>query len=115
MASSRSRAVLDVLPVRLCSVRSLDFAKKAISGAQQDAGIASLAAEQDLQLTYLAVKALARPYRCPNNRELSEKLAGALRLNALDQISGTAHSVTAAALALRDLGDSLLVSVPISP
>jgi len=36
--------VLGVLPVRLRSVRSLDFTKKAISFAQNDMGVASLAA-----------------------------------------------------------------------
>jgi len=45
LASPQSRAVLGVLPVRLRSVRSLGFAKTPISCAQNDMGVASLAAE----------------------------------------------------------------------
>jgi hypothetical protein len=44
LASSRSRSVLGVHTVRLCSVRSLDFAKMAISYAQISTGFATLAA-----------------------------------------------------------------------
>jgi hypothetical protein len=44
LASSRSCSVLAVHTVRLRSVRSLDFAKRPISGAQNNMGFASLAA-----------------------------------------------------------------------